>query len=148
MSAIELYLRLVGATTVVLLPGLLLAHGLGLAGLSPGVVLGLAGLAVCLAFTLLVHGSLWLALGLYGAFGLGALALAIARHARPRIGRVELLVVLVGVAFGIALWHVAGHVPEGDAEGDPRRDDEKLDPAAARPGAPSRDHEHERADPE
>jgi hypothetical protein len=113
VSAVELYLRLAGATAVVLLPGLLLAHGLGLAGLSPGVVLGLAGLAVCLAFTFLVHGSLWLALALYGAFGLGALALAIGRHARPRIGRVELLVVLVGVGLGIALWHVAGAV-EGD----------------------------------
>jgi hypothetical protein len=113
VSAVELYLRLAGATAVVLLPGLLLANGLRLPGLSSGLVLALAGLAACLAFTFVVHGSLWLALGLYGAFGLGALALAIARRARPRVGRVELLVVLVGVAFGIALWHVAGAV-EGD----------------------------------
>jgi hypothetical protein len=113
MSAVELYLRLAGATGVMLLPGLLLARGLGLGGISPGLVLGLAALAVCLAFTFLVQGSLWLALGLYGAFGLGALALAIARHRRPRVDRVELLVVAVGVAFGIALWHVAGAV-EGD----------------------------------
>jgi hypothetical protein len=113
VSAVELYLRLAGATAVVLLPGLLFANGLGLPGLAPGVVLALAGLAVSLAVTFVVHGSLWLALGLYGALGLGAFALAIGRRARPRIGRVELLVVLVGVAFGIALWHVAGAV-EGD----------------------------------
>jgi hypothetical protein len=113
MSAVELYLRLAGATAVVLLPGLVLANGLGLPGLSSGLVLGLAGLAACLAVTFVVHGSLWLALGLYGAFGLAALALAIVRRRRPRVGHAELLVVLVGIAFGIALWHVAGTV-EGD----------------------------------
>src|ERR671930_775174 len=114
VSAVELYLRLAGATALLLLPGTLLAQGLGLGGLSPGLVLGLAGLALCLALTFLVHGSLWLALALYGLFGLGALTLAVARRrGRPRGGRVELLVVAVGIAFGIALWHVAGQV-EGD----------------------------------
>ena len=40
--------------------------------------------------------------------------LAVARRrGRPRDGRVELLVVAAGVAFGIALWHVAGDV-QGD----------------------------------
>jgi hypothetical protein len=110
VSAVELYLRLAGATAAMLLPGVLLARGLGLAGISPGLVLGLAGFAVCLAFTFLVHGSLWLALGLYGVFGLGALALAIGRRSRPRFGWAELLVVAAGVAFGIALWHAAGDV--------------------------------------
>jgi hypothetical protein len=114
VSPVELYLRLAGATAVMLLPGALLAQGLGLGGLSPGLVLSLAGLALCLAFTFLVHGSLWLALALYGLFGLGGLTLAVARRrGRPRGGRVELLVVLAGVAFGIALWHVAGEV-QGD----------------------------------
>jgi hypothetical protein len=114
VSPVELYLRLAGATAVVLLPGALLAQGLGLGGLSPALVLSLAGLAVSLAFTFLVHGSLWLALALYGLFGLGALVVAVARRrGRPRDGRVELLVVAVGIAFGIALWHVAGQV-EGD----------------------------------
>src|SRR5919201_5587684 len=114
VSAVELYLRLAGATALLLLPGALLAQGLGLGGLSPALVLSLAGLAVALAFTFLVHGSLWLALALYGLFGLGALVLAVARRSgRPRGGRVELLVVAVGVAFGVALWHVAGDV-QGD----------------------------------
>src|SRR5919198_2277534 len=114
VSAVELYLRLAGATALLLLPGALLAQGLGLGGLSSALVLSLAGLAVALAFTFLVHGSLWLALALYGLFGLGALALAVARRrGRPRWGWVELLVVAVGVAFGIALWHVAGEV-QGD----------------------------------
>ena len=114
MSAVELYLRLAGATAALLLPGALLAQGLGLGGLSPALVLALAGFAVSLAFTFLVHGSLWLALALYGLFGLGSLALAVARRrGRPRGGQVELLVVAAGVAFGIALWHVAGDV-QGD----------------------------------
>lgn len=114
MSAVELYLRLGGATALMLLPGALLAQGLGLGGLSPALVLSLAGLAVGLAFTFLVHGSLWLALGVYGLFGIGALVLAVARRrGRPRDGWVELAVVAAGLAFGIALWHVAGQV-EGD----------------------------------
>jgi hypothetical protein len=113
MNAVELYLRLTGATAAMLLPGMLLARGLGLAGISPALVLGLAGFAACLAFTFLVHGSLWLALGLYGVFGLGALALAVARRRGIRVGRAEVLVVTVGVAFGIALWHVAAEV-QGD----------------------------------
>src|SRR5919198_2142796 len=114
VSAVELYLRLAGATALLLLPGALLAQGLGLGGLSPTLVLSLAGLAVALAFTFLVHGSLWLAVALYGLFGLGALVLAVARRSgRPRGGGIELLVVALGVAFGIALWHVAGDV-QGD----------------------------------
>jgi hypothetical protein len=114
VSAVELYLRLGGATALMLLPGALLAQGLGLGGLSPALVLSLAGLAAGLAFTFAVHGSLWLALGVYGLFGLGALVVAVARRRRrPRGGGVELAVVAVGVAFGIALWHVAGQV-EGD----------------------------------
>src|SRR5919197_2160246 len=72
VSAVELYLRLAGATALLLLPGALLAQGLGLPGLSPGLVLSLAGLALCLAFTFLVHGSLWLAPALYGLFRAGA----------------------------------------------------------------------------
>src|ERR687887_1557767 len=103
VSAVELYLRLGGATALMLLPGALLAQGLGVGGLSPALVLSLAGLAVGLAFTFLVHRSLWLALGVYGLFGLGALVLAVARRRRPRGGLVELAVVAAGVAFGIAL---------------------------------------------
>jgi len=114
VSAVQLYLRLGGATVLMLLPGALLAQGLGLGGLSPTLVLSLAGLAVGLVFTFLVHGSLWLALGVYGLVGVGGLVLAIARRrGRPRGGGVELAVVAVGVAFGIALWHVAGDV-QGD----------------------------------
>jgi len=114
VSAVELYLRLGGATVLMLLPGALLAQGLGLGGLAPALVLSLAGLAVGLVFTFLVHGSLWLALGVYGLVGVGGLVLAIARRrGRPRGGGVELAVVAVGVAFGIALWHVAGDV-QGD----------------------------------
>jgi hypothetical protein len=114
VNAVELYLRLGGATALMLLPGALLAQGLGLGGLSPALVLSLAGLAVGLAVTFLVHGSLWLALSVYGLFGVAGLVLAIARRRRrPRGGWIELGVVAVGLAFGIALWHVAGQI-EGD----------------------------------
>src|SRR5919198_871741 len=78
VSAVELYLRLAGATALLLLPGALLAQGLGLGGLSPALVLAVAR-----------------------------------RSGRPRGGGIELLVVAAGVAFGIALWHVAGDV-QGD----------------------------------
>ena len=114
MSAVELYLRLGGATAVMLLPGALLAQGLGLPWLAPALVLSLAGLAVGLAVTFAVHGSLWLALGVYGLFGVGGLVLTVARRSgRPRGGGAGLAVVAAGVAFGIALWHVAGDV-QGD----------------------------------
>ena len=115
MSAAELYLRLAGATAVVLLPGVLLARGLRLNGISPALILALAALAASLGTTFLVHGSLWLALGLYGAIGFGALALAVGRGwSFPHPDVVEVALVGLGVAFGIALWHVAGDV-EGDA---------------------------------
>src|SRR5919201_1219567 len=42
VSAVELYLRLAGATALLLLPGALLAQSLGLGGLSPALVLSLA----------------------------------------------------------------------------------------------------------
>src|ERR671935_2047542 len=70
VSAVELYLRLAGATALLLLPGALLAQSLGLGGLSPALVLSLAGLAVALAFTFLVHGSLWLPPPPFGRFRL------------------------------------------------------------------------------
>src|SRR5919198_2478369 len=87
VSAVELYLRLAGATALLLLPGALLAQSLGLGGLSPALVLSLAGLAVALAFTFLVHGSLWLALAPYRLFRLRAPPPAVARRSgRPRGG--------------------------------------------------------------
>ena len=46
MSAVELYLRLGGATLVVLLPGVLLAWGLRLPGIASGFALALPGAGI------------------------------------------------------------------------------------------------------
>ena len=108
-----LYLRLAAATAVVLLPGALGARSLALPGAAPALVLSLGALALSLAFTFLLHGSLWLTLAVLAAVALAALVPALRVEAR-RPGFAALLVVAAGAAFGIALWHVAGQV-QGDA---------------------------------
>jgi hypothetical protein len=109
-----LYLRLATATAVVLLPGVLAARAAALDGAAPAVVLSLLLLFVALAATFLVHGSLWLALGVFGALGAAALVAALRVPVpRRRPSAAAALVFLGGAAFGIALWHVAGEV-QGD----------------------------------
>jgi hypothetical protein len=107
-----LYLRLATATAVVLLPGMLAARACALEGAAPAVALSLLALFVALAATFLVHGSLWLALGVFGALGVAALVAAFRVPGR-RPSAAALLVFAGGAAFGIALWHVAGEV-QGD----------------------------------
>jgi hypothetical protein len=109
-----LYLRLAAATAVVLLPGILAARALALEGAAPAVALALGMLFVALAATFLVHGSLWLAVGIFGAFGLVALVLTLRRRGWRRPALAPALVFVGGAALGIALWHVAGQV-QGDA---------------------------------
>ena len=103
-----IYLRLAAATGVLLLPGRLLAGG----GASATLGWSLGALAAALAVVFVVHGSLTLVLVL-----LGALTLALALWSpRPAVvpGRTSGLVLLAGVLFGVALWHVTGPV-QGDA---------------------------------
>jgi hypothetical protein len=107
-----LYLRLAAATAVVLLPGVLAARAIALDGAAPAVGLSLSLLFVALAVTFLVHGSLWLALGVFGALGVAALVAAL-RVSGRRPSATAVLVFLGGAAFGMALWHVAGEV-QGD----------------------------------
>lgn len=103
-----IYLRLAAATGVLLLPGRLLAGG----GASATLGWSLGALAAALAVVFVVHGSLTLVLVLLGALTL-ALALWSPRPAEVP-GRTSGLVLLAGVLFGVALWHVTGPV-QGDA---------------------------------
>jgi hypothetical protein len=108
-----LYLRLAAATGVVLVPGALAARGLSLDGAAPALVLSLGALFLSLALMFLVHGSLWLALGVLAGVGLAALVPALRVEAR-RPGFAWFAMLVGGAAFGLALWHIAGQV-QGDA---------------------------------
>jgi hypothetical protein len=112
VSGIELYLRLAGATAVVLLPGALVARALGRGGASGTLAWGLA----------LVFGGLLLVFGLSSALnpaflalvaaGVVALPFALRRPHRP--DRTALAVFAAGTAFGWVLWHFLPAV-RGDA---------------------------------
>ena len=104
------YLRLAGATTVVLLPGALVARAVGRRSTAATFVFGLAAVFGAWAVVFTVHGDIVLALWLLGAIGVVALLAGIRRPLRPPRPRGGTLVFLGGVALGIALWHVAGIV--------------------------------------
>jgi hypothetical protein len=104
------WLQLAFGTWVVLLPGRILARALGVAGTAGGFVWSVGLVAAALAVTFAVHASLVLTLALLLAAG--AVALPFAR--RREAGRSHGLLVLVGLAFGAALWPIAG-VVRGDA---------------------------------
>lgn len=108
-----LYLRLAVATLCLLVPGALIARALGRPSVSATMAWSLTALTAAGAITFAVHGSLWLTLGIYAAVGLIALPFAVLQpHVRP--SPVALGVALAGVAFGIALWRIAGQL-DGDA---------------------------------
>jgi hypothetical protein len=108
-----LYVRLLAATGVLLLPGALLARAAGRRSMSAALAFSLAGLFAASAVMFALGGSLWLALGIYGGLGLAAMPLA---RARPAVvpSPVFLAVLAAGAGFGIALWLVAGSL-DGDA---------------------------------
>ncbi|HEX6663040.1 MAG TPA: hypothetical protein VF025_05155 [Gaiellaceae bacterium] len=108
-----LWLRLVAASLVLLIPGALVARGLRLRGASATVAWSLGALGPALLLVFVVHSSIWLALVVLAAIAVVALPFALRVVSGPT-PRSTLLVSLVGLAFGIALWHVAGHVA-GDA---------------------------------
>ena len=108
-----LWLRLVAASIVLLLPGTLLARALRLRGASATVAWGLGVLGPALLAVFVVHSSIWLALAVLGGIGLVALPFALRVVSGPPSWD-TLAVALAGLAFGIALWHVAG-VVQGDA---------------------------------
>ncbi|MBV8257351.1 MAG: hypothetical protein JO073_05980 [Actinobacteria bacterium] len=109
-----LWLRLVAATLVVLLPGRLVAHALGLRGAAPALAWTCALVAGALAITVALHGSLDLTLALVLATGAVAFFPAARRRQRPESPRVRGAIVLAGLALGGALWFIEG-VVAGDA---------------------------------
>jgi hypothetical protein len=112
-EGLGLWLRLVSASLVLLIPGALVARALRLRGASATAVWGLALLAPALLAVFLVHSSIWLALFVLGAVALVALPFALRVVSGPPAWD-TLGVALAGLLFGVALWHVAGPV-DGDA---------------------------------
>lgn len=112
-EGVGLWLRLVSASLVLLLPGALVARAIRLRGASATVVWGLAALGPALLLVLVVHSSILLALVVLGIVGLLALPFALRVVSGPPAWD-TLAVSLLGLGFGIALWHVAGAI-SGDA---------------------------------
>jgi len=109
---VGLYLRLGAATLALLLP-------FAGAGASEALAWSMGALVLSMAVTFAVHASLELTLILYAAIAVGASLLRSRRRSRASEapgGEWETpgLVLLAGVGFGIALWHLAGPV-QGDA---------------------------------
>jgi len=102
-----LYLRLAAATAALLVP-------FGGAGPSVALAWSLGALFCSLGITFAVHGSLGLSVGIYALLALGyAVVRQRARLSQGAEGH-SAFVLVAGVAFGIALWHLAGSV-QGDA---------------------------------
>ena len=108
-----LWLRLVAASLVLLLPGALVARALWLRGASATVAWGLGALGPALLLVFVVHGSILLALAALGVVGVVALPFALRVVSGPPAWD-TLAIAFLGLAFGVALWHVAG-VVTGDA---------------------------------
>jgi hypothetical protein len=108
------YPRLAAATIVLLVPGGLIAEALGRRSGSATLVWSLGALTVALAPVLLLGLSLGVALLLLAAIAIVALAVCVRQWLLPpRPIRGSAIVVAAGVVYGLALWHVAGHV-DGD----------------------------------
>src|SRR5439155_7337919 len=113
-EGIGLGLRLAAATACLLIPGALISRAFRLRGLAPTLAWSLAALLFAVGIMFAVHSSLWLALALLGAVGVGALPFALRRNGLDRrLDRAKLAVIAAGIGFGIALWFVA--VLDGDA---------------------------------
>jgi hypothetical protein len=112
-SGVGLWLRLVAATLVLLVPGALVARALRLRGASATVAWTLAALGLALFVVFVAHAGIWLAVVVLAVIAAAALVPATGVVSGPRAWD-TLTVSLVGIAFGIALWHVAG-VIHGDA---------------------------------
>jgi hypothetical protein len=114
VSNILLYLRLLGATAVVLAPGFALARALGVRGMSATLAWSLTLLFGALAVMFVVQTSLVLVVVILGLATLASAAVRILRRPTPEPGPPwSWLAALVGVGLGVLLWSVAGAV-QGD----------------------------------
>ncbi len=114
MTAVTLYLRLAGATAVVLAPGWLLARALGVRGAAATLAWSLTLVFGALAVTFLLQATLTTTAVLLALAAVAALVVVIARGAPvspgvPGVGWVY----ATGAVLGILLWRVARDV-EGD----------------------------------
>jgi hypothetical protein len=118
VTTIELYVRLLFGTTVVLAPGWLLARSLGVRGAAGAVAWSLGLVFVALAATFLLESSIATATAL---FGIGAVAALGAYVARGREKQIAILppvpqrwwALVAGIVLGALLWRVTGTV-QGD----------------------------------
>src|SRR6185436_3271655 len=110
---VGLWLRLVAASLVLLLPGSLVARALRLRGAPATVAFGLGALGPALLLVFVVHSSIWLAFVVLAVVGLVALPFALRVVSGPP-ARDTLFVALAGLVLGLVLWRVAG-VVNGDA---------------------------------
>ena len=114
MSAITLYLRLAGATAVVLAPGWLLARSLGVRGVAATLAWSLTLAFGALTLTFLLSATLTTTMVLLVVAAGAAVVLGLVRKttAPPRVPGVA-WVYGTGLVLGILLWRVARDV-EGD----------------------------------
>ena len=113
-SGVGLYLRLLTATAVVLLPGALVTEALGRRSVSSTLVWSLTALSAALGLTFLLHLSIDWTLAFFAAIGAASLTFSLLRpRARPPRIAGTWIVLGAGLLFGLALWHVAGNV-DGD----------------------------------
>jgi hypothetical protein len=112
-AGVGLWLRIVAATLVLLVPGALIARALRLRGAAATVIWALAALGPALLLVFVVHSSIWLALVVLAVVAAVALPFALRVVSGPPAWD-TLAVALAGLGLGIALWHVAG-VVSGDA---------------------------------
>ena len=105
------YFRLAAATIVILLPGGLIADALGRRSASATIIWSLTALTAALAVTFLAGASIDLALLILAGISVVALAASL-RLRPPRPPRIpgSLVIGALGTAYGLALWHVVGHV--------------------------------------
>jgi hypothetical protein len=112
-EGVGLWLRLVGASLVLLLPGALVARALRLRGAAATVAWGLGALGPALIVVFVVHSSILLALAVLAAVALASLPFALRVVSGPPSWD-TLAVALAGLAFGVVLWRI-GSAVQGDA---------------------------------